>query len=438
MALNPKPLPGAQETIASSPPSDSSSIRISLDEEYRLLHEVADILQTPKETRAMLRQVMKTLTGFQELDVESKAGVFLADSENRVLRLYTTYGEFTDEFLEKEKEVPYGDCLCGRAAESGQLLMSDSCFSDDRHERRFQNMTPHGHYIIPLKSRDKLIGILFLYTRTDPTWYRFSQEVLLSIGGLIAGAIERQLNEEELERYRINLESIVEERTSELTAMREQLRKLNQWMEEVREEEKKRISREVHDQLGQSLTALSLDLSWLGKRIEEDDVLIQEKIQGMRDSVQETIGLTQKIASELRPPVLDLMGLPETLAWQARQFEQRTGIACRVEVENGLQLQNELSTAIFRIFQETLTNITRHAKAKEVDVTFKRNGQSYELTVKDDGCGMEPGKLTASSSLGLLGMRERALIWEGTVEIESSPGCGTLVRVSIPLDSGAC
>ncbi len=438
MALNPKPLPGVQDTAASNPQSDPPSTRISLDEEYRLLHEVADILQTPKETRAMLRQVMKTLTGFQELDVESKAGVFLADSENRVLRLYTTYGEFTDEFLEKEKEVPYGDCLCGRAAESGQLLMSDSCFSDDRHERRFQNMTPHGHYIIPLKSRDKLIGILFLYTRTDPTWYRFSQEVLLSIGGLIAGAIERQLNEEELERYRINLESIVEERTSELTAMREQLRKLNQWMEEVREEEKKRISREVHDQLGQSLTALSLDLSWLGKRIEEDEVLIQEKIQGMRDSVQETIGLTQKIASELRPPVLDLMGLPETLAWQARQFEQRTGISCRVEVENGFRLKNELSTAIFRIFQETLTNITRHAKAKEVDVAFKRNGQLYELTVKDDGCGMDPEKLTASSSLGLLGMRERALIWEGTVEIESSPGCGTLVRVSIPLDFGAC
>ncbi|QPJ61071.1 MAG: GAF domain-containing sensor histidine kinase [Candidatus Nitronauta litoralis] len=436
MSLNPKPHSGVQDTSDSFPQSDTPSTRISLDEEYRLLHEVADILQTPKETRAMLRQVMKTLTGFQELDVESKAGVFLADSENRVLRLYTTYGEFTDEFLEKEREVPFGDCLCGRAAESGQLLMSDSCFSDDRHERRFQDMTPHGHYIIPLKSRNKLIGILFLYTRTDPTWYRFSQEVLLSIGGLIAGAIERQLNEEELGRYRKNLESIVEERTAELTAMREQLRKLNQWMEEVREEEKKRISREVHDQLGQSLTALSLDLSWLGKRIEEGEAPIRDKIQEMRESVKQTIGLTQKIAAELRPPVLDLMGLSETLAWQARQMEQRTGIACRVEIDNGLQFESGLSTAIFRIFQETLTNITRHAKAKEVDVTFKRNGKSYELTVKDDGCGMDPEKLKAPGSLGLMGMRERALIWDGTVEIESSPGCGTLVRVSIPVASG--
>lgn len=418
--------------MTTSSPAGKPSNRISLDEEYRLLHEVADILQKPQEARAMLQQVMKTLTGFQELDVESKAGIFLADRKDRVLRLYTTYGDFTDEFLEKEREVPFGDCLCGRAAESGQLLMSDSCFSDDRHERRFKNMTPHGHYIIPLKSQDKLVGVLFLYTRTDPTWYRFSQEVLLSIGGLIAGAIDRQLNEEELQRYRKNLESIVEERTSELTAMREQLRKLNQRMEEVREEEKKRISREVHDQLGQSLTALSLDLSWLGKHDETTEPAISEKINSMRELVQETIGMTQKIAAELRPPVLDLMGLPDALEWQARQFEQRTGIKCSVQIEGDHQLETGLSTAIFRIYQEALTNITRHAKAKEVEVSFKHCHGKYELKVKDDGRGMDPGKLTSSNSLGLLGMRERALIWKGTVEIESSPGCGCLVCVSFP------
>ncbi len=383
----------------------------------------------------MLHQVMKTLTGFQELDVEAKAGVFLADPEGKVLRLYTTYGEFTDEFLEKEREVPYGDCLCGRVAESGQLLMSDSCFSDTRHERRFQNMTPHGHYIIPLKSRDKLVGVLFLYTETHPTWYRFSQEVLLSIGRLIAGAIERNLNEEELMRYRQNLESIVAERTCELTGMREQLRKLNQRMEDVREEEKKRISREVHDQLGQSLTAINLDLSWLDKQDGAAEPVIHEKIQGMRDLVQDTIGLTQKIAAELRPPVLDLMGLPSALEWQARQFEQSTGVVCRVKVNRDLQLASGVSTGVFRIFQETLTNITRHAEAKNVVVTFSRNQEAWELIVKDDGRGMDPAKLSGASSLGLLGMRERALILNGSVEIESAPGCGTLVRVSFPVKS---
>ncbi len=414
---------------------ETAPTRISLDEEYRLLHKVADIMQTPQDMRTMLEQVMQTLTGFSELDVESKAGVFLADAEKKVLRLYTTYGDFTDEFLEKEQQVPYGDCLCGRAAESGELLMSNSCFSDDRHERRFTDMTPHGHYIIPLKSRNKLVGVLFLYTQTNPTWYRFSQEVLLSIGGLIAGAIERQLNEEELQRYRRNLESIVESRTSELTAMREQLRKLNQRMENVREEEKKRISREVHDQLGQSLTALSLDLSWLGKHKDAGEPMMQEKIEAMRNLVQDTIGLTQKIAAELRPPVLDLMGLPDALEWQSRQFAERTGIACHIEVQEKIKMDSALSTTIFRIFQEALTNIARHAQAKEVEVTFNQRGPVFELTVKDDGRGMEVDQFNSPKSLGLMGIRERALIHEGTVDIESSPGCGTLVRVTFPVKS---
>ncbi len=422
--------------MAFLPQEDSTPARISLDEEYRLLHEVADTLQSPDDTRTMLTQVMRILTGFEELDVESKAGVFLADHEKRVLRLYATFGHFTDEFLEKEQEVPFGDCLCGRAAASGELLMSDSCFNDARHERRFQDMTPHGHYIIPLKTRNRLVGVLFLYTQTDPTWYRFSQEVLLSIGGLIAGAIERQLNEDELHRYRQNLETIVHERTAELTAMREQLRKLNSRMESVREEEKKRISREVHDQLGQALTALSLDLSWLGRQESAGAPVVRDKLVGMQALVRDTIDLTQKIASELRPQVLDLMGLPEALEWQARQFSTRNGIQCQYDLDPVCEAPNpELATVLFRIFQEALTNITRHARAKEVQVTFRCQPEALILTVADDGCGIASDKLDNANSLGLMGIRERALMWNGRVDIDTEPGCGTTVTVTLPVET---
>ena len=417
------------QSLEETPPS-----RISLNEEYRLLHEVADTLQSPGDTRTMLQQVMRILTGFSELNVESKAGVFLADNEKRVLRLYATFGDFTDEFLEKEREVPFGDCLCGRSAESGQLLMSDSCFNDDRHERRFEDMTPHGHYIIPLKSRARLVGVLFLYTQTHPTWYRFSQEVLLSIGGLIAAAIERQLNEEELDRYRKDLESIVRERTAELTAMRERLRRLNSRMEEVREEEKKRIAREVHDQLGQSLTALSLDISWLGRQDATRDAPLAGKLADMQTLVTDTIELTQKIASELRPQVLDLMGLPTAIEWQARQFALRTGIQCRCEVGAPCRDADPgMATAVFRVFQEALTNITRHARAKEVWVTLECRTHELELTVSDDGRGFDPEILNAPDSLGLMGMRERVRMWNGAIEFESEPGCGTTVRVKLPV-----
>ena len=100
--------------------------------------------------------------------------------------------------MEKDKVVPFGDCLCGRTAESGEMLVSNSCFSDDRHTRLFADMTAHGHYIVPLKSREKLIGILFLYTDEDPPWYERSQEILLSIGDLIADAIEHKRMEEQI------------------------------------------------------------------------------------------------------------------------------------------------------------------------------------------------------------------------------------------------
>lgn len=208
-----------------------------ITEEYRILHKVAQILQNPGELIEILKKTMKALTEFEGLQVENKAGVFLADDEEKVLRLLTTYGDFSDEFIEKEQIVPFGECLCGRAAVSGQLLMSESCYSDSRHERLFSDMTPHGHYIVPLKSFEKLVGILFLYTDTHPSWYQHSQEVLLSIGGLIANTIQRKQIDEELEHHRNNLEDIVTARTQDLIQSKEQYRKLNNQIQMIREEE---------------------------------------------------------------------------------------------------------------------------------------------------------------------------------------------------------
>ena len=143
----------------------------NITEEYRILHKVAQILQTSGELKNMLQDALRAITGFEELKVENKAGIFLVDEGHKVLRLYTTFGNFSKEFIENEKEVPFGSCLCGRVAESGQILMSESCFTDTRHERVYSDMTAHGHYIIPLKSSDKLVGVMFLYTNTNPDWY---------------------------------------------------------------------------------------------------------------------------------------------------------------------------------------------------------------------------------------------------------------------------
>jgi signal transduction histidine kinase len=167
-------------------------------EEYRVLHNVAKALQSTEGTKKMLQEAMKAIVEYGELQVEFKAGIFLVDEEKRVLNLFTWVGEFSDEFLESEKVVPYGECLCGRAAASGEMIISNNCFSDKRHDNIFEDMKAHGHYIVPLKSRNKLVGILFLYTDPDPPWFERSQEILLSMGSLIADAIEQRKAEEQI------------------------------------------------------------------------------------------------------------------------------------------------------------------------------------------------------------------------------------------------
>jgi len=179
-------------------------------EEYRVLHNVAKALQSTEGTKKMLQEAMKAIVEYGELQVEFKAGIFLVDEENRVLNLFTWVGEFSDEFLESEKVVPYGECLCGRAAASGEMIISNNCFSDKRHDNIFDDMKAHGHYIVPLKSRNKLVGILFLYTDPDPPWFERSQEILLSMGSLIADAIEQRKAEEQIRKTNNELKELNE------------------------------------------------------------------------------------------------------------------------------------------------------------------------------------------------------------------------------------
>jgi signal transduction histidine kinase len=434
--------------------SDSGSRSRLLTQEYEVLHEVARVLHSSPGVKSMLENVLLVLTGFDELKVEKKAGIFLVDPEKKTLNLYCTLGQFSEEFLENEQVVPYGSCLCGRVAESGELLMSESCFSDDRHERRYDGMQAHGHYIVPLKTREKLLGVMFLYTNTNPSWYAHSQEVLLSIGGLVADAIEHSLIEEELAGYRNQLEELVAERTVdlkqvnttlqkeiaerthaelELTGLREQLRNLSNHLQNIREEEKTRIAREVHDELGQSLTALKMDLVCLKDELPQGQSELEERVQSMSGLIDSTITSVQRISSELRPQILDVMGLCEAIAWQAKEYQKRTNLQFDLHCEH-IPLNKELTTDLFRIFQETLTNVVRHAQADRVRVSFHQQGGRLTMEIADNGKGMNPEKTDDSQSLGLIGIRERVLFLGGDVAFLSAPGEGTKVVVNIPLE----
>ncbi len=219
-----------------------------------------------------------------------------------------------------------------------------------------------------------------------------------------------------------------------LRESQEQLRSLAAHLQSIREEERMVMAREIHDELGQALTAIKMDLSWLNKRLPEGQSLMRKKTESMSELIDSTIQTVQRISAELRPGLLDDVGLLAAIEWQAEEFKKRTGIACELSVgSQDIILESERSTAIFRIFQETLTNITRHAQATKVKVSLLNKDNRVELKIKDNGKGICEEKISDPKSLGLMGIQERVYFLGGDIEIKGIQGKGTTTAVSIPL-----
>ncbi|HKP12957.1 MAG TPA: PAS domain-containing protein [Blastocatellia bacterium] len=214
----------------------------------------------------------------------------------------------------------------------------------------------------------------------------------------------------------------------------EELRALSARLQAVREEESLRIARAIHDELGGALTALKIDLAWLGKRLAKShNEALRQKLKSMAELIDETAQKVRMISTELRPSVLDDLGLAAAIEWQAREFQRRTETECRiVSLAEVTELSAEKATAVFRIFQEVLTNVARHAEASLVEISLEEHDEAIVLRVADDGRGIGPLDAAGCTSLGLLGMRERALVFGGSVDIQGAEGRGTTVTVSIP------
>ncbi len=213
----------------------------------------------------------------------------------------------------------------------------------------------------------------------------------------------------------------------------DQLRALTGHLQFVREEERTRIAREVHDELGQSLTGLRLDLAWLSGKFRGAREP-KKKIKTMADQIDATIQAIRRIATELRPGVLDSLGLAAAIEWQAAEFQERTGIQCDLTIDVAETMwDREFTTGCFRIFQETLTNISRHAGATHVTVHLAREGTEMLLTVRDDGRGITEKEIVHAGSIGLIGMKERAAQVGGELTFSGRPGAGTTVTLRVPL-----
>ncbi|HTB93117.1 MAG TPA: PAS domain S-box protein [Candidatus Sulfotelmatobacter sp.] len=287
------------------------------------------------------------------------------------------------------------------------------------------------------------------------TALRDSHGNLLGFAKLTRDSTESRERAEALTKAKELLELRVEQRTAVLTRLnnemrteiadrqhaeeelrksRDQLRALAARLQSVREEERTYIAREIHDELGQACTAIKMDLALISRKLTKRQTKLQAKVESSIHLVDSTIVTLRKIASELRPRTLDDLGLPAALEAQAQEFEGRTGIHCSVILPpEPLTLDAERSTAIFRIFQESLTNVARHAHATRVEARLHHEGDHIVFEVFDNGTGFDPELAKERKSLGLIGMQERAHLLNGEFKAEGVPGKGTTIRLTVPL-----
>jgi len=326
-------------------------------------------------------------------------------------------GQF-DTFKKITQETPLeeGVGLPGRVLVSGEPAWINDVTKDSNFPRAKQakDIGVKAGFAFPILIGEKVVGVMEFFSskavEPDPELL----DIMAQIGTQLGRVLERKQAQDESERSY------------------EQLRNLYHRLEQVREEERTRTAREVHDHLSQLLTTIKLELSLLSNKLSHYNPSIQKSTEHLLEMSDEAIQSVKRIAMDLRPPILDDLGIAEAIKWQAKEFKTRTGIACEfINDLNDFEPDLERSTTVFRVFQETLTNIVRHAGAKKVYVTLSQSSECIALQVRDDGCGISPEQVSDMRSLGLLGMRERAMVWGGNVQIHGVPNGGTTVTINI-------
>jgi signal transduction histidine kinase len=280
--------------------------------------------------------------------------------------------------------------------------------------------------LIRSRERSRLTPIIFLTAAAD--------EMTSMFRGYEVGAVDYLMKPvvPEILKSKVSVFVELHRKSERLRESEEKLRRLAAHLISVREEERAHIAREIHDELGQVLTGLKMEVGWLAKRLKEPELV--EKTDSMSKLIDSTVQTVRKIATGLRPEMLDDMGLVAAVGWQVKEFQKRTGIRCRAKLPpETAKLDIDLATTMFRIFQEILTNVARHSRATRVDIDLAIDPERVALEVADNGVGIADADRTGKKSLGLLGMHERALLFGGEVRITGTSGHGTRVSVSIPI-----
>ncbi len=361
---------------------------------------------------------------------------------------YASCVEFSPSFLESENmlSIASDQCACIRIIrekpESQDLVAMTphgSFYTNDSYsfvaglseaERdRFRGVCVRSGFqsiaVVPIRYREKVCGAIHLADEKKDMVQLRNIELFEQLALILGEALFRFGVEEDLVRQ-----------SEELAGMNEQLRNLSAHVDAVREGERMSIAREIHDELGQVLTAIKMDVSWLRKRLSVSNKKLADKAAESVQTVDAAIQSVKRISAELRPGILDDIGLSAAIEWAAKDFEKRTRITCTVSIRpETISVDRTRSTALFRILQESLTNIMRHASASEVRVSLEEKNRTIVLTVSDNGKGIKEEDVSAPHSFGLIGMRERVQFLGGEILIRGVQNRGTAVSVSLPIDS---
>ena len=410
-ALNMKafPLPGGRVGVAIEDITEKTREQRLREAEQRVMEKIA--------SGKPLDEVLTTLVlAIEEHSPRTLGSILLLDTDGAHVRhgaapnLPEAYVRAIDGSSVGPAAGSCGTAVYRRASVFVADIETDPLWADYRHLA-----TPHGLracWSTPVLAVDgRVLGTFALYQR-EPGLPTDDDLALIARASRLAGiAIERR-------------------------QLEDQLRALSAHVEEVREDERTGIAREIHDELGQALTALKIELSWIGRRLADAPVpvdAIGDKLRALTKMTDEVIDSVRRISAELRPGALDDLGLVAAVEWEVQQFERRTGVACAVQADvDDALLGRDVSTAVFRILQEALTNVARHAEAARVEVRLTLRGDRLHLEVHDDGKGITPESAFAPNAFGLLGIRERALRLGGSATVIGGEKQGTTVTVDVP------
>jgi PAS domain S-box-containing protein len=411
-----------------------------LDEVALLRHQVAD-LQTRESIHQWVEDTMWEIASkFRHLAEGSLQGIVI-HSHYKPLFVNQAYADIhgfrtPEAILRLDSLLP----LYAPSAREHLLRSTDTELREHLPPTRriYQGMHRDGA-LLWLESREQVV----------------SWEGEPAVQATIVDITERKHAEEALQRAHALLEQQVQKRTAklahtvrllrneiqvrqhteaQLSASHEQLQALSNHLLSVQEEERTRISREIHDELGQLLTALKLDVNWLTRHFAPQQRALLQKTQRMSALLDHTVTMLRRIAADLRPSELDHFGLVDAMEEYLERYQERTNLVCTLHIDPpDLQLDPDRSTTLFRVFQEALTNVARHAQATEVAIELTGADNALCLTLHDNGIGIPDDKLVPQGSLGLLGMRERVRAWDGSVTITRHHTGGTIVKVRLPM-----